>query len=537
MSEHEDAEPLRQIDRLCDQFEQEWKAGRRPRIEPLLEQVESAHRSRLLRELLQLERDYRQQANERVVLGDYQQRFPDYREVLLETLVPRATDLAAPKEPAEDEELSLTLAVVEGPCKGREFRFTGHEFFLAGRSAQAHLHIPGDGYLSRLHFLVEVNPPVCRLTDLRSRNHTLVNGAVVESVNLVDGDVIQVGRTSLRVSIGGLKAAATVPPAPAEGNEAMTLCLTAPSVASGPPPAVPLAATHVHPAPPATTPALTPGEKLPDVPGYRILDELGRGGMGIVYRAERLADGTRVALKTILPAANVNRKQVDRFLREASVLQKLDHPHIVRCLEVGESRGLLYFTMEHVEGMDAAQLLRKRGALDMAVAVRMVVQLLLALEYAHERGFVHRDIKPANLLVASLPGKKSIKLADFGLARVYQESRLSGLTIQGEMGGTVAFMPPEQITDFRKVKPAADQYSAAATLYNLLTDKYPHDFDKTTASALTVVLQETPVPLQVRHPAIPEQLAAVIHRALARKPEDRYPDARAFRQALLPFAH
>jgi serine/threonine-protein kinase len=130
-----------------------------------------------------------------------------------------------------------------------------------------------------------------------------------------------------------------------------------------------------------------------------------------------------------------------------------------------------------------------------------------------------------------------VKLADFGLARVYQESRLSGLTMQGELGGTVPFMPPEQITDFRKVKPAADQYSAAAPLYNLLSNKYPYNFDSSAAISLTVVLQDDPVPLRQRCPSVPKELAAVIHRALAKKPEDRYPSVRTFRQALLPFAH
>ncbi|HJT79269.1 MAG TPA: serine/threonine-protein kinase, partial [Gemmataceae bacterium] len=283
--------------------------------------------------------------------------------------------------------------------------------------------------------------------------------------------------------------------------------------------------------PPAAAPA-----GLPPIAGYQILNELGRGGMGVVYLAVRDADGTRIALKTIIPTVEVKRSQVDRFLREADILRHLQHPHIVSCRDVGESCDCLYFAMDYVEGTDAAKLLKQHGPLPAPVAVRVVCQLLTALAYAHGKGYVHRDIKPANLLVALEGDKKAVKLADFGLARVYQESRMSGLTMQGDIGGTVAFMPPEQITQFRTVKPAADQYSAAATLYMLLTGKYLFDFGATKAQPLTLVLQEEPVPLRRRRPELPEGLAAAVHRALAKDPEARFPDVRSFRAALRPFA-
>jgi serine/threonine-protein kinase len=148
---------------------------------------------------------------------------------------------------------------------------------------------------------------------------------------------------------------------------------------------------------------------------------------------------------------------------------------------------------------------------------------------------VHRDIKPANLLVADDAGKKLVKLADFGLARVYQASRMSGLTMQGDVGGTVAFMPPEQITQFRQVKPPADQYSAAATLYTMLTGKLLFDFQAGVAPSLTIVLQEEPVPVRQRRPDIPEELARAIHRALDKEAANRFADVREFRAVLKPF--
>jgi serine/threonine-protein kinase len=270
--------------------------------------------------------------------------------------------------------------------------------------------------------------------------------------------------------------------------------------------------------------------------GYRLLRELGRGGMGIVYLAERIADGSQVAVKTVTAAVSGSRKQVERFLRESKILRQLDHPHIVAFREMGEADGRLFFAMDYVPGTDASQLLKLHGPLPIRTAARMVCQLLQALEYAHAKGFVHRDIKPSNLLVADEDGKKTVKLADFGLARAYQESQLSGLTIMNEMGGTLAFMAPEQIVSFREAKPPVDQYAAAATLYNLLTGEHIFDRPANVQGLLAMILQQAPVAIQSRRQETPAELAAIIHRALAKVPGKRFADVREFRQALLPYA-
>ena len=155
-----------------------------------------------------------------------------------------------------------------------------------------------------------------------------------------------------------------------------------------------------------------------------------------------------------------------------------------------------------------------------------------ALAFAHDRGFVHRDLKPGNLLVAGAGGSEAVTLADFGLARAYQASQMSGLTLAGAAGGTPPFMPPEQILDMRSVKPAADQYAAAATLYWLLTKQYVHDATGATADWFVKVLDQDAVPIRSRRADLPERLAAVIHKGLSRKPEGRYADVRAFAAAL-----
>jgi serine/threonine-protein kinase len=204
---------------------------------------------------------------------------------------------------------------------------------------------------------------------------------------------------------------------------------------------------------------------------------------------------------------------------------------------MGQADGRLYFAMEYVPGVNADGLLKRHGGpLAIRTAVALTGQALEALAYAHDLGFVHRDIKPPNVLVGRVDGRPMVKLTDFGLARIYLTSPLSGLTFTGETSGTSGFMAPEQITDFRSVKPAADQYGAGAMLYYLLTGKKDYDFPPQLQRQLLMVLQEDPIPIRDRRAEIPAELAAIVHRALARSPRDRFPDVRAMRDALRPFA-
>jgi serine/threonine-protein kinase len=160
---------------------------------------------------------------------------------------------------------------------------------------------------------------------------------------------------------------------------------------------------------------------------------------------------------------------------------------------------------------------------------------LEALEYAHAKQYVHRDIKPPNVMVEKQEAREIVKLADFGLARYYQASQISGLTLKGSWGGTSGFMAPEQITNFREVKPAGDQYAVGATLYYLLSKRTIYNFPRDVEGQMLMILQEAAVPIQSRRPEIPDALAALIHRAIARKPEDRFADVRAMRKALVAF--
>lgn len=454
--------------------------------------------------------------------------------------------------------MQITLKVTAGPHEGREFTFQEHDNFLVGRSNRAHFRLSTkDKYFSRIHFMVEANPPHCRLMDMCSRNGTYLNGERVKMADLKDGDEIKAGRTILRVSVHGDSEQAPIFEAPTLPHSDFPLPHSEPSTTPLDMPALTpvlnfcrtcdsLLDSSTKPNPSdlphptfvgiCTNCLKQSNETKQPIAGFQVIREVGRGGMGVVYLALRIADGAVVALKTIIPAMAGSKSQLDRFFREASILRELDHPHIVAFRDMGESNGKLFFAMDFVQGTDASALMRKTGPLPVDRAARIICQLLDALEYAHDRGFVHRDIKPGNMLLTNRDGKEHLKLADFGLARTYQTSQISGLTMSGEIGGTLAFMAPEQITNYRESKPAVDQYSAAASLYNLLSNRYIFDLGNDVRKQILMILHDEPVPITKRRADVPEELAGIIHRSLAKEPNSRFSDVRTLRQLLSRFA-
>jgi hypothetical protein len=396
--------------------------------------------------------------------------------------------------------MRITLEVTVGPHAGQSFAFRGHDSIVVGRSSEAHFRLPfKDKTLSRLHFLIEANPPRCRLTDMASTNGTFVNGRRVTTIDLNDGDEVRGGKTRIVVHFEAVEPESNAP--------------TAPQAA----PTLPLIGS------------------LPTIRGHVVERELGRGGMGVVYRGRDEATGEVVAIKTILPAVAVASEALGRFLREAGVLRRLDHPNVLRFRSVGQSGGLPYLVMDYVDGPDAGSVVKREGPLPVPRAVDWACQALEALAYAHGLGYVHRDVKPRNLLIARDGPREAVRLADFGLARIYLDSPLSGLTLTGQLGGTGGFLAPEQITHFREARPPADQYALGATLYYLLTGARTHDFPPEVHRQLLMVLESDPAPILDRRPDLPAGLSEVIHRALARDPAARFADAKAFRDALRPF--
>ena len=443
--------------------------------------------------------------------------------------------------------MALTLRVLTGPAAGRSHQLTAPGTVLVGRSSRCGLILPsgeaGDLRVSHAHALVEYNPPVCRVYDVASRNGTRVNGTVVTTSELKAGDVLTVGATRISVELPTAEQDTAVYHRPDEDDvfAAATVRPGPPVLATSPTPRRAVCAACRRTPPPGRAALCgacesAAGSLDQSAPGYRLVREVGRGGMGVVYLAVRETDSRRVAVKTVLTPHAVHTTQLAKFLRETAILRQLRHPHVVRYRGGGMTGDGAFLALDYVHGLDLRKVLKRWGPLAVPNAVRAVRHALAGLAHAHARGFVHRDLKPSNLMLEVRRGRQTVKLTDFGLARAYHASQLSGLTLAGEVGGTPAFLPPEQILNFREAEPAADQYAVGATLYTLLTDRYAYDMAGPAATVLARILDEDPIPLLDRRPDLPRPLARIVHRAMAHAPADRFRDVGEFAAALEPFA-
>ena len=253
---------------------------------------------------------------------------------------------------------------------------------------------------------------------------------------------------------------------------------------------------------------------------YVILDKLGAGGMGTVYKAQHRRMKRTVALKVLPSAKMKNSGMVQRFQREVEAAAKLDHPNVVTAHDADEHRGLHYLVMEFVEGFDLAYIVERCGRLPLE-SVDWILQAARGLEYAHSRGVVHRDIKPANLL---LDTSGVLKILDMGLARFDERSEGGqtddGLTQMGEIIGTLDFMSPEQAEDTRRADARSDVYSLGCTLYYLLAGEYLFPEETILKKLLAHRTKEVPS-LKSMHNEIPEELDQLYQQMVAKDPADR----------------
>lgn len=430
--------------------------------------------------------------------------------------------------------MRVTLRVLAGPYNGREFAFDQHDTFLIGRSDSAHLYLPEDRFFSRHHCLLEIAPPRCFLRDLGSTNGTFVNGKRVSEAHLHSGDRIQGGQTVLEVEVH-VEQAVTV-----DGSEAPTL--SQPAVVTVE--CANCGRREQTEGSVADEPMTFLCEECREelrrqpqpVPGYEMIRVLGRGGMGCVMLARDERSGQSVAIKTLLPEVAVTGQALKRFMREIGVAAALDHPNIVRFIASGTNGGAVYLVTEYVDGSDAARLADAQGGrLPLRESIDIVSQSLDALAYAHSKGYIHRDIKESNILITGDRPAFTAKLTDFGLAKSFTQSGMSGITMAGDMAGTFAYMPPEQIKDFRNVRPTSDIYAIGMTAYSLLAGDTALDIGARNDVAGTVrAIFESPIiPLRRRNPEVPERVAEVIERSLAKDPAQRWQSAGAMRTALM----
>ncbi|MCX7699796.1 MAG: serine/threonine protein kinase [Gemmataceae bacterium] len=251
---------------------------------------------------------------------------------------------------------------------------------------------------------------------------------------------------------------------------------------------------------------------------FRILRRLGRGGMGQVYLAEQTSLKRKVAIKMLRPELAANQTALRRFRAEAEAVAKLNHPNIVQIYGVGERDGVHYMVLEYVEGRNLRDYLNRKGPPDLPVCLSIMRQVALALQQAHDAGFVHRDVKPENILLTK---KGEAKVTDFGLTRCFgDEGRPLNLTQSGVTMGTPLYMSPEQVQG-HPVDHRSDIYSYGVTCYTLLTGSPPFRGNTQFEVALQHVQSEPP-PLAQFRPDLPSELDAMLRRMMAKDPAGRY---------------
>ena len=474
--------------------------------------------------------------------------------------------------------MQVEVYVTAGPAKGKHFTFDKPDCFLFGRATDAHISLPQDQYVSRQHFILEISPPKCKLTDLNSKNGVIVNGVRyggrkylkneikqapegVKEVQLKNGDEIVVGDTHIKIFIREMPVRKKAPTESHQrglcrvcgkdmtreiGNQqgaiqkknvcascrekhekaALQKILKEASVAEA---------------------ALQSTRKAPSgqfsIQGYHIEQESKHKGPGKIYKAQNLDTGQHVVIKVLLPHASIDPYILKSFQRELNIIRQLKHPNIVQFIDHGEHEGGFYFIFEFIEGMDVASFLRsKQGRVSIDEAAPIWLGILDGLAYAHRakillqnaegqrktvRGIVHRNLKPQNILLVRKENSWIPKITDFGLAKSFESAGFTDITVPGDVLGTPIYWPREQVTHYKYLNPATDVFSVAAVFYEMVTGTWVRDgfkelFKKckqigrlpSISDYMNLIANHPPVPLRRRNPEIPEPVARVIDRAL-----------------------
>lgn len=463
----------------------------------------------------------------------------------------------------------VILTITHGPSSGKTLVLGARSTCIIGRDKDCHLQFPRNKEhqrISRHHCLVEVNLPDVRIRDLDSLNGTWVNGVEIgrrprgatprptpiSEHEIKHGDEVRLGRrsgTAIQFSVPAPASFAETERAGQDGNPAPQLIAASCSRCGGDVTGQPgtnrrgdFICTACREGPRQVIDHLleraAAGEpELATLRGYALLEELGQGGMGAVYRARRVSANHDVAIKIMLPRVAASPQSVRRFLQEIANMQRLRHPHVVSLAEAGSWRGMFFMVLQYCDGGSVSDLRKQRGdKLPVDEAVEITLQALDGLEYAHSifgpgKGLVHRDLKPDNIFLAGSGSSRLAKLGDYGLSKAFDDSGLSGATMTGETAGTPHFMCRRQVLAFKEAGPEVDVWALAATLYAMLCGKAPRDFRPETDPWL-VILETDPVPLRQRNSAVPERLASVIDLALREAPGLHFNSAAAFRAAL-----
>ncbi len=391
------------------------------------------------------------------------------------------------------------LVVTAGTAHGRRLALADE--LLIGRGVSGEGMLSEDVELSRRHARVSRDAGgELSIEDLGSANGTFVNGERIQGRQALRvGDSVRIGSTTLELTDLARAPASRAVPSPPPASPP-------PAPAKGPPPAP------------------VPMDLAPELPldavfaGCRVEQVIGRGDMGVVYRAEELALQRPVALKLILPEYSREAHFRERFRRESRIAAAIDHPNVVPVFDAGEEDGVLFIMMRLVEGTDLRSLIAAEGRIEPLRAARIVRQVGAALDAAHSRGMLHRDVKPSNVLLAA---RDHVYLSDFGLAK--HAAAPGGLTRQGSIVARAAYVAPEQILN-QPVDARVDVYALGCVLFEALTGEPPFTSWKEGPAALAPVDAPRPSPSEAC-PDVPREFDDVVRRAMAKDPGERFASA------------
>ncbi len=420
----------------------------------------------------------------------------------------------------------LSLEVLSGTRKGQRIAIPTGTAAVFGRGGAADIQFDADPYISSRHVVFDTTSR-CRIKDLGSSNVPHINGSPTRERELRDGDILELGYTRFRICLAtvedarcGVCGCSIGAESNSDGRWADLRGLVSYVCSKH----VPVEDEHAG----------------LDIRQYRVCRKLGEGGMGVVYKVYDTTTGRLVALKQLKDLANVD--LIRRFHREVAELRSFEHPNIVRFIDTDlDDYGAPFLVTEYVSAGDLSAFVQEsHGRLAEDIALSIIHCVLSGLSYVHSRGDVHRDIKPQNILLATstCTQERSClyipKLTDFGLVKPYLRAGGARITKPGEASGSLPFMAPEQLANFMNLDPAADVYSAAATLYYILTGHFVVNVqpDATEGEFLSAILSGRRVPIRERVTGISQRVCDAIDRGCRLEAAGRFKTATEFAAAL-----
>lgn len=452
---------------------------------------------------------------------------------------------------------TLSIVIEQGNSAGRVFKFVHMHQILIGKDPRCDLVLVDRG-VSRRHCLIFQNQGVWTVSDIGSANGTLVGDQEIggqnlsnpsHSIVLCNGDQLRVGEAIIKISwhdepeemtellspknpfteleatqLLSNEAKSPTTQKQATSNDAYPVCIPAtqvnPDDHTKPNAKLYLAGTEK----PQLKPNLDGSTNVLSLPRpfrqFQLSKLIGVGGMGEVYFGNS-KNREAVAIKFLQRKSEESDLDRARFVREIEIANRLKHPTIVESLDSGDENGILFIVMEYCNGGNLAELLKRSGTLNVRRAIRLTHRLLSGVELAHSSGIVHRDLKPQNILLhRAANGKYKPKISDFGLAKCYLQAGESGMTVNGTVGGSWAYMPKEQLINFRFVSPSSDVWSLGAMLYECLTARLPR-VHTPGENPIKTILQSKIVPIQTVMPSLPRALSNFVNYCLDSEPENR----------------